>query len=69
MKSLREEWVNSNYHGKPVTILLRTFPKDGRLVRVFQVEKMRGLAIDNQPRPYDISAKGIEVYPSATVYK
>jgi KaiC/GvpD/RAD55 family RecA-like ATPase len=50
-------------------ILLRTFPKDGRLVRVFQVEKMRGLVIDNQPRPYDISAKGIEVYSSATVYK
>jgi len=50
-------------------ILLRTFLKDGRLVRVFQVEKMRGLAIDNQPRPYEISAKGIEVYPSATVYK
>jgi KaiC/GvpD/RAD55 family RecA-like ATPase len=50
-------------------ILLRTFPKDGRLIRVFQVEKMRGIAIDNQPRPYDISAKGIEVYPSATVYK
>jgi KaiC/GvpD/RAD55 family RecA-like ATPase len=50
-------------------ILLRTFLKGSRLVRVFQVEKMRGLAIDNQPRPYDISAKGIEVYPSATVYK
>ncbi len=50
-------------------ILLRTFLKDSRLVRVFQVEKMRGLAIDNQPRPYDISAKGIEVYPGATVYK
>jgi circadian clock protein KaiC len=50
-------------------ILLRTFLKDGRLVRVFQVEKMRGLAIDNQPRPYEISAKGIEVYPRATVYK
>ena len=50
-------------------ILLRTFPKNGRLIRVFQVEKMRGLAIDNQPRPYDISAKGVEVYPSATVYK
>ena len=50
-------------------ILLRTFPKDGRLVRVFQVEKMRGLAIDNQPRPYEISAKGIEVHPGATVYK
>jgi len=50
-------------------ILLRTFPKNGRLVRVFQVEKMRGLAIDNQPRPYDITAKGIEVYSSATVYR
>ena len=50
-------------------ILLRTFLKGSRLVRVFQVEKMRGLAIDNQPRPYEISGKGIEVYPSATVYK
>ncbi len=50
-------------------ILLRTFLKDSKLVRVFQVEKMRGLAIDNQPRPYEISAKGIEVYPSATVYE
>jgi len=50
-------------------ILLRTFPKDGRLIRVFQVEKMRGIAIDNQPRPYEISARGIEVYPGATVYK
>jgi KaiC/GvpD/RAD55 family RecA-like ATPase len=50
-------------------ILLRTFLKDGRLVRVFQVEKMRGLAIDNQPRPYDISTNGIEVYPAAAVYK
>jgi KaiC/GvpD/RAD55 family RecA-like ATPase len=50
-------------------ILLRTFPKDGGLVRVFQVEKMRGLAIDNQPRPYDISARGVEVYPEATIYK
>jgi KaiC/GvpD/RAD55 family RecA-like ATPase len=50
-------------------ILLRTFLKSSRLVRVFQVAKMRGLAIDNQPRPYEISAKGIEVYSGATVYK
>jgi len=50
-------------------ILLRTFLKGSRLVRVFQVEKMRGLAIDNQPRPYKMSAKGIEVYHSATVYR
>jgi len=50
-------------------ILLRTFLKSSRLVRVFQVSKMRGLAIDNQPRPYEISANGIEVYSGATVYK
>ncbi len=50
-------------------ILLRTFLKDSRLIRVFQVEKMRGLAIDNQPRPYNISDKGIEVFPKATVYR
>jgi KaiC/GvpD/RAD55 family RecA-like ATPase len=50
-------------------ILLRTSLKDGRLNRVFQVEKMRGLAIDNQPRPYNISTIGIEVYSDATVYR
>ena len=50
-------------------ILLRTFLRGSRLVRVFQAEKMRGLAIDNQPRPYEITKKGIEVYPSAIVYE
>ena len=49
-------------------ILLRTSLKGSRLVRAFQVEKMRRLAIDNQPRPYEITEKGIEVYPTATVY-
>jgi hypothetical protein len=33
------------------------------------MEKMRGLAMDNQPRPYQISDKGVEVFPKATVYK
>jgi KaiC/GvpD/RAD55 family RecA-like ATPase len=50
-------------------ILLRTFLKESKLIRVFQVEKMRGLAIDNQPRPYQINDNGIEVYPRATVYR
>ena len=50
-------------------ILLRTFLKGSRLTRVFQVEKMRGLAIDNQPKPYEISSNGVVVYPNATVYK
>jgi KaiC/GvpD/RAD55 family RecA-like ATPase len=50
-------------------ILLRTITKGDRLSRVFQVEKMRGLAIDNQPRPYDITSTGIEVYPTLTVFR
>jgi KaiC/GvpD/RAD55 family RecA-like ATPase len=50
-------------------IMLRTYLKDGRLIRVFQVEKMRGAAIDNQPRPYQITSKGIEVFPNATIYR
>jgi hypothetical protein len=37
---------------------LLTFLKGSRPIRVFQVEKMRGLVIDNQPRPYDIPGKG-----------
>jgi KaiC/GvpD/RAD55 family RecA-like ATPase len=50
-------------------ILLRTVMKDDKLTRMFQVEKMRGLAVDNQPRPYDITSSGIEVYPTLTVFK
>jgi circadian clock protein KaiC len=50
-------------------ILLLTFLKESRLIRAFQVEKMRGLAIDNQPRPYQITDEGVEVFPRATVYR
>ena len=50
-------------------ILLRTVLKGDKLSRMFQVTKMRGLAVDNQPRPYDITDSGIEVYPTLTVFK
>jgi KaiC/GvpD/RAD55 family RecA-like ATPase len=50
-------------------ILLRTVMKGDKLSRMFQVAKMRGLAVDNQPRPYDITDGGIEVYPTLTVFK
>jgi KaiC/GvpD/RAD55 family RecA-like ATPase len=50
-------------------ILLRTVMKDEKVNRMFQVEKMRGLEIDNQPRPYNITSSGIEVYPTLTVFK
>ena len=49
-------------------ILLRTVMKGDRWNRMFQVTKMRGLAVDNQPRPYEITGGGIEVYPSLTVF-
>ncbi len=50
-------------------ILLRTVMKDDKLIRMFQATKMRGLAVDNQPRPYDITSSGVEVYPTLTVFR
>ena len=50
-------------------ILLRTVMKDDKITRMFQVEKMRGLEVDNQPRPYNITNSGIEVYPTLAVFK
>jgi len=49
-------------------VLLRTIMKGDKLVRMFQAEKMRGLAIDTQPRPYNITDQGIEIYPTLTVF-
>jgi circadian clock protein KaiC len=50
-------------------ILLRTLATGDRVTRMFQVEKMRGLDVDIQPRPYNITDSGIEVYPTLTVFK
>jgi len=50
-------------------ILLRTVMKGDKVSRMFQVTKMRGLAVDTQPRPYDITGGGIEVYPTLAVFK
>ena len=49
-------------------ILLRTMMKGDKLIRMFQIEKMRGLAVDNQPRPYNITNDGIEIYHTLTVF-
>jgi KaiC/GvpD/RAD55 family RecA-like ATPase len=49
-------------------ILLRTTQKGDKIIRMLQVEKMRGIDADTQPRPYEISEEGIEVYPSLTVF-
>ena len=42
--------------------------KGDKLIRMFQVEKMRGLAVDNQPRPYNITNDGVEIYHTLTVF-
>jgi KaiC/GvpD/RAD55 family RecA-like ATPase len=49
-------------------ILLRTVLKGNKLTRMFQVEKMRGLDIDTQPHPYEITENGIEVYPGLVAF-
>jgi KaiC/GvpD/RAD55 family RecA-like ATPase len=50
-------------------ILLRTIQKSNQLVRMLQIEKMRGVDVDTQPRPYEISEQGIEVYPNLMVFE
>ncbi|KPK92331.1 MAG: hypothetical protein AMJ88_11345 [Anaerolineae bacterium SM23_ 63] len=50
-------------------ILLRTHQKGEKLVRIAQVEKMRGVNIDPQPRPYDITAEGIVIFPELPVFR
>jgi len=41
--------------------------KDG--TRAIQISKMRGIQVDNKPRPYNIIDKiGIEVYPTETIF-
>jgi KaiC/GvpD/RAD55 family RecA-like ATPase len=48
-------------------ILMQTLPAGRTMERIIQVEKMRGTAIDRQPRPYRITETGIEVYPRESV--
>jgi len=44
-------------------VLLHAFVNNMGIVRGIQIEKMRGIAHDNQIRPYEITEKGIEVFP------
>ena len=43
-------------------IVFHVFREGGQLVRAVQIEKMRGMAHDQQIRPYRITDKGIVVY-------
>lgn len=48
-------------------IIMQTIATGHTMERSIQVEKMRETEIDRQPRPYRITAKGIEVYPRESV--
>jgi circadian clock protein KaiC len=50
-------------------ILLRTIQKSNKLIRMMQIEKMRGVNVDTQPHPYEISDQGIEVYPTIMAFE
>lgn len=43
-------------------VVFHVFRENGQLVRAVQIEKMRGMAHDQQIRPYRITNKGIRVY-------
>tara|TARA_B100000315_G_C14357016_1_gene486671 strand:+ start:303 stop:560 length:258 start_codon:yes stop_codon:yes gene_type:complete len=45
-------------------IILRKILRPGGVLRIFSVEKMRGVDHDTQPHPYKIGSGGIEVYLS-----
>lgn len=49
-------------------ILLHTITHEGTVIRAIQIEKMRGIDHDAQLRPYQITNKGIEVYPRDRIF-
>jgi len=48
-------------------MLLTRSRNDGTYVKIFTVEKMRGINHDSQPHPYAISRGGIQVFPEEQV--
>lgn len=49
-------------------MLLQNFGERGTIVRGLTVEKMRGVAHDLQPHPYQIGKKGIIVFPGERMF-
>jgi circadian clock protein KaiC len=49
-------------------ILLYTIIHAGNVIRAIQIEKMRGISHDTQLRPYQITNKGIEVFPKDRIF-
>ncbi len=50
-------------------IMMQTLYSGGTTTRGLQVEKMRGVSINNNLVPYTIDKTGIEIYPTMTLFR
>jgi KaiC/GvpD/RAD55 family RecA-like ATPase len=50
-------------------IMMQTLYSGGTTTRGLQVEKMRGVSINNNLVPYTIDRTGIEIYPTMTLFR
>jgi circadian clock protein KaiC len=62
-KAMEEEFL---VHG---VIMMQTLYTGGTATRGLQVEKMRGVAVNNNLVPYTIDNSGIEIYPTMTLFR
>lgn len=62
---IMEREIHMEEHLAHGVIVLYTFfnAEDGKIFRSVRIEKMRGIAHDNQVRPYEIASRGIVVFP------
>ena len=62
-KIMDEEFV---VHG---VIMMQTLYSGGTTTRGLQVQKMRGVSINNNLVPYTIDRTGIEIFPTMTLFR
>jgi circadian clock protein KaiC len=67
LSSLHRRYQFEEYLSHGVIILRKIF-RPGGVLRIFTIEKMRGIDHDPQPHPYKIGKGGIEVYPSEIAF-
>jgi KaiC/GvpD/RAD55 family RecA-like ATPase len=63
---IEREYQLEEYVAQGVIVMRHSVVRS-EVVKTIQIEKMRGVAHDTQPRPYRISRGGIEIYPKERV--
>jgi KaiC/GvpD/RAD55 family RecA-like ATPase len=51
------------------SIMMQTLFSHGTSTRGLQVEKMRGVSVNNNLVPYTIDSTGIEIYPTMSLFQ